>query len=192
MASIKQLLEIRKKIKGKKPHFIRRDTTRKKRLEKNWRKPTGLHSKLRGRFSGRAKRVSRGYRSPEEVRGMHKSGLEQHVISSPKEFERLDAKKTGLIISAAVGDKKRIEILKKSKELGFEVLNIKNPDDYVQNAENNINLRKNSKSEKKVKAKEEKKEKAAVKAEEEKKKEDATKEEAEKKEKDKLLTKREI
>ena len=192
MASIKKLLEIRKGIKSKKPHFIRRDTNRKKRLDKNWRKPTGLHSKLRGRFSGRAKRVSRGYRSPAEVRGLHKSGLEQHIISSPMEFERLDAKKTGLIISAAVGDKKRITILKKAKELGFEVLNIKNPDGYVQNAENKINLRKKSKSEKKAKAKEDKKEKAAVKAAEEDKKEKAAKEEAEKEEKDKILTKREI
>mgnify|MGYP001589718728 CR=1 FL=1 len=192
MASIKKLLEIRKVIKSRKPHFIRRDTNRKKRLDKNWRKPTGIHSKLRGRFSGRAKRVSRGYRSPAEVRGLHKSGLEQHIISSPMEFESLDAKKTGLIISAAVGDRKRVIILKKAKELGFEVLNIKNPDDYVRNVENNINLRKKSKSEKTVKVKEEKKEKAAVKAEEEKKKEEATKEEAEKEEKDKLLTKREI
>lgn len=190
MASIKQLLEIRKGIKSKKPCFIRRDTNRKKRLEKNWRKPTGLHSKLRGRFSGRAKRVSRGYRSPEQVRGMHKSGLEQHIISSPTEFERLDAKKTGLIISAAVGDRKRIIILKKAKELGFEVLNIKNPDNYIQNVENNVSSRKKAKDAGKAKmVKSEKKDKVS---EDAKKKGEESKEDVEKKEKDKLLTKREI
>ncbi len=190
MASIKQLLEIRKKIKCKKPHFIRRDTNRKKRLKKNWRKPTGLHSKLRGRFSGRAKRVSRGYRSPEEVRGMHKSGLQQHAISSPGEFERLDAKKIGLVVSSAVGDKKRIAILKRAKELGFEVLNIKNPDDYIKNAENKISSRKKAKEAGKAKiVKAENKDKVLENAE---KKVEEGKEDVEKKEKDKLLTKREI
>ena len=190
MLSIKELLELRKQIKGKKPDFIRQDAHKKKRLGKKWRRPKGLHSKIRLKLRGRAKRVSAGYRSPRKVRYLHKSGLKQCIIKSIKDLESLDAQKNCLIISSSLGDKKKIIILKKAKESGFNILNFKNPDDYIKKVEDKINLRKkikeNKKKEKKVEkkeAKEEKKEKLAQKVEEDKKK-------IEKKEKDKVLTKR--
>src|SRR3989338_10924688 len=113
MASIKELLELRTRIKRKKPSFIRQDFGKKKRIDKKWRKPTGLHSKIRGHFSGRAKSVSQGYRSPKKVRGLHKSGLPLFIVKSIGDLKRLDPKKTCLIISSSFGNKKRIVILKK-------------------------------------------------------------------------------
>mgnify|MGYP001597110668 FL=1 len=103
--TIKELLVLRKRIKSKKPDFIRQDIHKKKRLDRKWRRPKGLHSKIKMRFRGRAKRVSAGYRSPKKVRGLHKSGLQQCVVRSLRDLKDLDAKKNGLIIAATLGDK---------------------------------------------------------------------------------------
>ncbi|MFH0868466.1 MAG: 50S ribosomal protein L32e [Candidatus Woesearchaeota archaeon] len=191
MMSIKELLEIRKRIKSKKPHFIRQDTHKKKRLHIKWRKPKGLHSKIRLEFRGRAKNVSAGYRSPKKVRYLHKSGLQQCLVKSMRDLENLDSKKNCIILSSSLGDKKRITILKKAIEGGFIVLNIKNPGEYIKKAEEKIDLRRKEKKEKES----EKKEKTATKGKQDEKLaekvEGEEKKEAEKKEKDKILTKKE-
>ena len=188
MKTIKELLEVRKQIKSKKPNFIRQDAHKKKRLSKEWRRPKGLHSKIRLNLGGRAKKVAVGYRSPKKVRGLHKSGLQQHIIRSMGDLEGLDAKKNCLIISSSLGDKNRVLILKKSKELGFNISNIKNPDEYIKGVEDRLSLRKKIKKEKEKKGKETKVEKNEEKLAEKVKEED--KKEAEKKEKDKILTKK--
>src|SRR3989344_3894619 len=84
MASIKELLDIRKQMKLKKPDFIRQDIRKKARLKIKWRKPRGLDSKIRRKLNGRAKPVSQGYRSPKNVRGLHKRGLQQSIIRQTK------------------------------------------------------------------------------------------------------------
>ena len=183
-----KLLEIRRKIKARKPEFIRQDYHKKPGLKRKWRKPKGLHSKLRLNKRGKFKKVSKGYRSPREVRGLHKTGLEERRINNIKQLDALDHKKHGVIISSTTGKKNRIGILKKSKELGFNVLNIRNPEDYIKNAEQEMAAKKKPKKEEKKDVKEKaakEEEKLAGKTGEEGKKEE------EKKEKDKLLTKRE-
>ena len=105
-----------------------------------------------------------------------------------KQLDVLDHKKHGVIISSTTGKKNRIGILKKSKELGFNVLNIRNPEDYIKNAEQEMAAKKKPKKEEKKDVKEKaakEEENLAGKVAEEGKKEE------EKKEKDKLLTKRE-
>ena len=191
MASIKELLELRRHIKSKKPDFIRQDFHKKKRLSRKWRRPKGWHSKIRLNLRGRAKKVSIGYRSPKIVRGLHKSGLLQKIIRSVNDLESLDSKKNCGIISSSVGTKKRVVILKKAKELGLNILNIKSPDKYIKEVEDKINLRKKAKEVKKGEKKEAKK----VEKKEEKlteKVDEVSKKEIEKKEKDKVLTKKGI
>ena len=183
------MLGIRKKLKARKPEFIRQDYHKKPGLKRKWRKPKGLHSKLRLNKRGKFKKVSKGYRSPREVRGLHKTGLEERRVDNIKQLDVLDNKKQGAIISSTVGRKTRIAILKRAKELGFKVLNIRNPEDYIKNAEQEMAAKKKVKKDEKkdVKekaAKEEEKLDVGKAAEEDKK-------EAEKKERDKLLTKRE-
>ena len=151
MASIKDLLELRKQIKSKKPSFIRQDFHKKKKLGKKWRRPTGLHAKMRTRPRGRPRAISIGYRGPKMVRGMHKTGLKQFIIRSVNDLEGLDAKKDGLVISSSLGAKKRIVILKRAKELGLNILNIKSPEEYVKNVEDKINLRRKINKEEKAK-----------------------------------------
>lgn len=187
MASINELLDIRKQMKLKKPDFIRQDIRKKARLKIKWRKPRGLDSKIRRNLNGRARGVSQGYRSPKNVRGLHKSGLRQFIIRTIKDMDKLSPKEYCLIISSSLGKKKRVEALKKAEEKNFQVVNIKNPEEYIKKSEEDISLRKKAKQEK---GKEHKTEKSTKKTEEESKKED--KKEMEKKEKDKLLTKKEI
>jgi large subunit ribosomal protein L32e len=196
MTTIKELLELRKQIKNKKPNFIRQDTHKKKRLSRTWRKPKGLHSKLRLKHRGRAKPISQGYRSPKKVKHLHKNGLQECIIRSINDLRGLDNKKSGLIISSALGNKKKIIILKKAKELGLNVLNIKGPDEYIKNVEDKINLRKKIKEEEKAKLKETKKDEKGI--DKENKKENVAEKvsneqekDIEKKETDKTLIKKE-
>jgi len=189
MDSIKKLLELRKQIKSKNPNFIRQDAHKMKGLAKKWRKPKGLQSKIRLKLRGRSKYVSIGYRTPKKVRHLHKSGMKCNIVRSMKDFEGLDNGKNCLIISSSLGKRKKILILKQAKDLGFKILNFKNPDDFIKNVENQIKLKKEKKAKEKEKLKETKQVKEKGEKLAEKVKKDDTKDEV-KKEKDKLLTKR--
>jgi len=182
----KDLLEIRKRIKARKPEFIRQDFHKKSGLKKKWRRPKGLHSKIRLNIRGKGKSVSSGYRAPKKIRGIHNSGMVIELVSSPKDLTRLDSKKHCLIISSSVGIKKRVIILKKTIDLGFNVLNIKSPNDYIKKIEERMSEKKKKEEKKSFKVKKDKKEEKLsdkLSNEEDKK--------IEKKEKDKVLTKRE-
>ena len=76
------LLNLRRAIKQKKPAFLRQKSKQIKRLGKKWRKPKGLHSKLRLSKKGHSQSVSSGWRSPHKVRGLHRLGLKVRLIRS--------------------------------------------------------------------------------------------------------------
>ena len=188
---MKELLELRKKMKSQKPKFIRQDA-HKKRLRKRWVKPRGLHSKIRLKKAGHAKKVSDGYRYPKEVRGLSKEGLKIILIYNENELKSIDKGKEGIIIASGVGLKNKISLLKMAKETGITVLNLK-IDEYLTKKEEMIKKKSEKrkvKEDKRKKKKEEKKDDKEVKLEE--KLSDDEKKEAEKKEKDKLLTKKNI
>ena len=190
---MKELLELRKKIKGKKPKFVRQDAHKKPRLEKKWRRPKGIHSKMRLKLRGYRRSISVGYGSPKKVKGLDSSGLKKVMIHSIKDIEKLDVKKEIATMSKTVGMRKRIQLINKAKTAGVMITNVKNIDDYLKSLEEKFTKRKEKrkvKEKKKEKAKEAKKEKKDELADKIK-TEDEKKEEA-KKEKDKLLTKREV
>ncbi len=181
MAQLNTLLELRNQIKNKKPLFIRQDTHKRKRLDLKWRKPKGIHSKIRHHFKGRRKMPSPGYGSPRKVKGMHASGLKIMNVVSAEGFKEIKKEKEGIIIPKSIGFKKRLQILKRAKDLGISVLN-HNIDDQIKKIEEFIN------SKRKAEIKEIKKEAKKENASEKKSNED--KKESEKREKDKILTKR--
>lgn len=186
---LKELLELRKKTKSKKPNFVRQDF-HKKRLKKKWKKPRGLHSKVRLMFRGKPKKISTGFSAPKKVRGLHKSGLKPVLVNSLKDIGKMKKEVEGAVIGHNVGLKKKQELLKKLKETELKVLNIKDIDIYLKKVEDELKAKKEKKKELREK-KEKKKEKKPKKdgkltekiTEEEKKEE-------EKKEKDKILTKK--
>lgn len=187
----KDLLELRKKAKAKKPNFIRQDAHKKAEISKKWRRPKGFQSKMRLHKKGYRKSPSQGYRSPSIVRGLDPSGFVPVMVSAKKDFEKLDVKKQGAIIAKAVGMKKRVELVNYAKEKGIIVLNIKDFDKFLAKVNEKLKEEKEKRKEKKKEkeekkeAKPKKKEALAEKLTEEEKKEQ------EKKEQDKLLTKKE-
>src|SRR3989344_717661 len=124
MTQLTKLLELRKEIKERKPEFIRQDNPKRMKVNDKWRKPKGIHSKIRHKFKGRRKMPSRGYKSPYDVRGLHISGMKMVNISSINELNNIDVKTEGIIVGKTVGTRKKLEIWRKAKEKGIKVLNL--------------------------------------------------------------------
>ncbi len=196
---IKKLLEIRRKIKEKKPDFLRQDAHKLKRLGSGWRKPKGLQSKMRLAFKGYRKRVKVGYGSPNLVKGLSKEGYELIQVTKISDLEPLDAKKQAIELPHTLSMKKKYEIVKAIKEKGFILVNY-NVDEFIKSVESKKeeNKKKREERAKKRKERESKKKKDTKedkKKDENKKKENNTKgleekKKEEKKEKDKIITKR--
>ncbi len=198
------LLQVRRDLKERKPVFIRQDNPKRRKLNDKWRKPKGIHSKIRHKFKGRRKMPSPGYKSPKKIRGFHNSGLKQISVASPSDLQGINKSLEGAVISKNTGMKKRLGIFQKAKELGIHVLNL-NIDEQIKKIEEFINSKKKKEAkeakkepkEKETKQKESKEKSAAAdegKTAKEPKGEvqlsEADKKEADKKEKDKVLTKR--
>lgn len=157
------------------PDFIRYRSKNIKKLKKSWRRPKGLHNKLRLKLRGYGKLPSIGYGTDKRLREEFK-GFSPTIIRTLDDLKEL--KKKEVIISASLGLKKKISILNKIKELKIKVLNIKDVEGFLKKAEEALKKRR-EKTKKKVKEKEEKKEEKKK----EKKKEEETKEKKEEKEK---------
>ena len=175
-------------MKERKPVFIRQDNPKRMKLNYKWRKPKGIHSKIRHKFKGRRKMPSPGYKSPVKVRGLHSSGLEMMRVYSIEDMAKIKNGTQGAVIPKDLGSKKRLAILKKAKELNAIVLNL-NADEQIKKIEDMIGARRNKekKGQKKAEAKEEKTKEHKTEAS---KLTDEAKKEAEKKEKDRVLTKK--
>ena len=180
------LLDIRNAMKAKKPQFLRQDLYRRKRINHKWRKPKGIHSKIRHHFKGRRKMPSPGYKSPSVAKGLHASGLRIVNIFSISDIQKIKKNNEGVIVAKSVGTKKKLEIFKKAKELGVQILNL-NVDEQIKKIENMMALKKKQAKETR---KETREQEPKPKEQKEKTISDEGKKEAEKKEKDAVLTKR--
>ncbi len=178
----------------KNPSFIRQDSHKKKKLGKKWRRPKGLHSKMRLQKKGYRVIVKPGYGKPNKEKKLLK-GLQAVVIHNVKELEVIDEKKQGIIISSKVGNRKKVEIMNQAEKRKIEILNIKSIKEYLDLLKQKFEKRKEEKEEKKKKKEQKRKEKPKKDKKKEEKKTEQTDEEEkkkiEKKEKDKILTKKE-
>ncbi|MBI4141244.1 hypothetical protein HY485_05400 [Candidatus Woesearchaeota archaeon] len=178
------LLTLKQQIKKNKPKFYRQNHEALPRIKTSWRKPKGIHSKLRHGFAGHRNTVEPGYGTPASLRGVGKEGLIPVLVNTLQELATLDAKKQGIII-AHVGTKKKTEIIKAAQEKKLTILNLKNPAQFLTKTEAELKKRKETK-----KTKTTEKQPKQDETKQQKKTEDQTKEE-QKKELDKLLTKKE-
>jgi len=186
----------------KKPKtFSRQDSHKKKGVGTRWRKPRGLHSKMRLEKRGYNKIVKVGYKSPVSVRDRDKKGKEISFIKSVSELKNCNKDNQSIIIDGKLGWKKKKTLLDEAVKGGFTILNasditafIKRKDKILQERKKERKARLEKRAEKLKKKKEEKpkkEEKKETKDKEEKteKKEDEKKQEiVSKKEKDKQLT----
>lgn len=118
-----RLLKIREELSKKRPKFIRQESWRYVRIKPNWRRPRGIDSKMRLKKKGYPKSPNVGYRSPKLVRGLHPTGYREVLVYNPNDLEGIDPNRYAIRIAAAVGKRKRLEIVKKADELGIKVLN---------------------------------------------------------------------
>jgi large subunit ribosomal protein L32e len=116
-------LRLRKRRKKNKPKFRRQEWFRYKRLGKSWRKPRGLHSKMRINKKYRPNVVRIGYGSPKNVKGLHPSGFKEIMVWNVKDLQDINPKTEAVRIGHSVGTKKRIALEQKADELGIRVLN---------------------------------------------------------------------
>ncbi len=107
----------------KRPAFKRQNWFRYKRLGTAWRKPRGMHSKMRTYRKYRPPMASAGYRGPAAARGLHPSGFAEVLVHRPEELEALDGKLEAARVAATVGDRKREAIEARAEELEIRILN---------------------------------------------------------------------
>jgi large subunit ribosomal protein L32e len=120
---LKHNLKTRRSIKKKTPDFRRQEWFRYKRLGTSWRRPRGLHSKMRKHKGYRLNVVSVGYGSPIKTRNLHPSGFEEVMVYNIKDLEKIDPKSQAARVGHSVGTRKRIKIEEKAEEKGIRVLN---------------------------------------------------------------------
>jgi large subunit ribosomal protein L32e len=116
-------LAVRAVISGRRPAFKRQEWFRYSKLGEKWRKPKGIHSKMKRRLKRRPPMVDIGFRGPVSVRGLHPSGFEEVLIYNVDGLEGIDPKVQAVRIGGSVGTKKRIAIEDRAAELGIRVLN---------------------------------------------------------------------
>ena len=113
----------------KRPAFKRQNWFRYKRLGQKWRKPRGMHSKMRARRKYRPPMASISYRGPAAARGLHPSGFAEVAVHRPVDLEVMDPQREAARIAATVGDRKREVIETRAAELKIRVLNSRDYED---------------------------------------------------------------
>jgi large subunit ribosomal protein L32e len=107
----------------KKPKFLRQGARYLKRVKEKWRRPMGLHTKLRKKEKSKGAMPSVGYGAPKKLRGLHPSGLREVLIQNVDDLKKIDREKEGGRISGKIGKRKKKIILEKAKELKIKILN---------------------------------------------------------------------
>ena len=110
-------------ISGRRPAFKRQEWFRYSKLGEKWRKPKGIHSKMKRQLKRRPPMVDIGFRGPVAARDLHPSGFEEVLVYNVDGLEGIDPKKQAVRIGGTVGTKKRIAIEDRADELGIRVLN---------------------------------------------------------------------
>ncbi len=117
----------------KRPHFVREESWRYKRVKPPWRAPHGKTSRVRRSKEGWPPVVKIGYSRPKATRGQHPSGLKEVMVWRPKDLEGIDSKTQAARIAHTVGENKRVQILEDAKKANIRVLNpgLKKPAEVV-------------------------------------------------------------
>jgi large subunit ribosomal protein L32e len=121
------LLKLKEHLRKRRPAFTRELSHLRKEVGPAdvWRKPKGLHSKMRHRMHGKQALVEVGYRSPAALRGMSRQGLRLVRVSTPAELAALKQGDAALL--AHTGMRVRHALLKEAIARKLPVANSKDP-----------------------------------------------------------------
>ncbi len=146
------LLELRKQRKARKPLFKREDGHKIMAIKgTGWRRPSGLHSKMRHSYRGQPSLIEPGWGSPVAIRGTHASGLIPIVVGNESALSSLLPKKHGVVLYSRLGMKNRLLLLDSCAKKGLRVLNIANPENYKNSAREAMLVRKQNRQKKTTK-----------------------------------------
>ena len=106
-----------------KTKFRRSESWKYMRLSSSWRFPNGIDNKIRHQKKGYPPKVKIGYRNPSAIRGLHPSGFEAVIVSSPEEVTLIDRNNQIITISRTIGAKKKLVILDQAREWAIHVTN---------------------------------------------------------------------
>ncbi len=182
-----RLLEVRSQLRKRTPRFIRADTHKRKRLKKVWRYPRGRHLKMGEQKRGARKRVEPGFRAPRLVRGLSRSGHEPVMVHSPEDIEAMDSRTQAALLSATLGARKKVEAVKAALKSNIVILNMRNPEAFLEGVRERFAKKKAAEKEKTAKEKKAKSIEAVVEKEE---KPASTEEKPVQKEKQKMAQKK--
>ncbi|MGB2581679.1 MAG: 50S ribosomal protein L32e [Thermoplasmata archaeon] len=117
-------LEKRKLVASRRPTFLRQEYHKRQKLRRTgWRRPRGMHSKMRRSYSYRTNVVSIGYGGPKQARYLHPSGFREIVVHNVKDLEGIDPKVQAARVAHTVGMRKRTQIEDRADELKIRILN---------------------------------------------------------------------
>ncbi|MBN1386761.1 50S ribosomal protein L32e [Candidatus Woesearchaeota archaeon] len=192
------LLKIRKEMKAKKPEFTAQDSHKAGRVQKKYRRPKGIHSKIRMGWKSYKKKIKVGYKSPCAVRGLSVQGLIPVVVANAAAVRAIDPGIQGAVISSSVGMKRREELIRLLVEKKVIILNIRDPEKKLKEIGAGLKEKREKRTMREASKKEKEKDlkkKAEEKSKEEKKEGveeivDEDKKMQEKRDMDKLLTKK--
>ncbi len=102
--------------------FVRYHSGSRRKLSPAWRKPRGMHNKVRQSRKGKPPKVKAGYGWNADLRHIHPSGFLEALVHRPEELAGLGPGRA-VRVGGRVGRKKRLEIQSKAQEMGLKVLN---------------------------------------------------------------------
>jgi large subunit ribosomal protein L32e len=121
----KKALKLRKRVKGKKPRFVRPESWRYFRLKENWRNPRGLDHKVRLMYKGWPPAAGSGYGGPKVSRGFHPSGYKEAMVYNVEQLSEIEPKLQAIRIGHRVGKRKKANILAEARRRKIVVLNLR-------------------------------------------------------------------
>lgn len=124
MEKVKKLLEQRKTRKKVQPTFVVKESKFSARVKTRWRFPRGKHSAVRQHHKGRPALPTPGYGSPKEVKFLHHTGMKPVLVCCEKDLLALNNDQEGAILSATLGTRKKLSLLKLAQEKKITLLNI--------------------------------------------------------------------
>jgi len=107
--------------------FLRRTSSRyiklgsKQKKKQTWRKPKGRDNKMREKKKGYPKVVSIGYQKQKDNQALVKGKIPT-IVQNTKDLEKIT--KNEMVVLGKIGKKKKIEIVKKAKEMKIEIHNL--------------------------------------------------------------------
>lgn len=103
--------------------FKRQESWRLKRVKESWRRPRGGTSRIRLEISGWPRKPNIGFQKDSRTRGLHPSGLEERLVRQERDLDGIDPARHIVRLAHQIGEKKRLVLLEKTRQLKVRVAN---------------------------------------------------------------------